>query len=89
MSSSKNEKKKIKYPGKRVTTNGNTLVSETESLMAEAGVFYPITPSTEMGEIYQDSYAKGKLTAFGEALTAIETEGEHSAQGDSPTWLSL
>ncbi len=65
MSSSKSENKKIKYPGKRVTTNGNTLVSETESLMAEAGVFYPITPSTEMGEIYQNSYAKGKLTAFG------------------------
>ena len=81
MSSSKNDKKKIKYPGKRVTTNGNTLVSETESLMAEAGVFYPITPSTEMGEIYQNSYAKGKLTAFGEALTAIEAEGEHAAQG--------
>jgi len=81
MSSSKNEKKKIKYPGNRVTTNGNTLVSETESLMAEAGVFYPITPSTEMGEIYQNSYAKGKLTAFGEALTAIEAEGEHAAQG--------
>jgi pyruvate-ferredoxin/flavodoxin oxidoreductase len=81
MSSVKNEKKKIKYPGKRVTTNGNTLVSETESLMAEAGVFYPITPSTEMGEIYQNSYAKGNLTAFGEALTAIEAEGEHAAQG--------
>ena len=80
MQESKNGSK-YKYPGKRATTNGNTLVSTTESLMAEAGVFYPITPSTEMGEIYQQSYAKGQLTAFGEALTAIEAEGEHAAQG--------
>jgi pyruvate-ferredoxin/flavodoxin oxidoreductase len=70
-----------KYHGKRVTTNGNQLVSSTEALMAEAGVFYPITPSTEMGELYQLAYAKGQLTAFGEALTAIEAEGEHAAQG--------
>ncbi len=82
MNSSKQVKKnRIKYPGTRVTTNGNTLVSQTESLMAEAGVFYPITPSTEMGEIFQQSYAQGKLTAFGETLTAIEAEGEHAAQG--------
>ena len=73
--------KRFKYPGTRVTTNGNTLVSQTESLMAEAGVFYPITPSTEMGEIFQQSYAQGKLTAFGETLTAVEAEGEHAAQG--------
>ncbi|MFQ5652328.1 MAG: 2-oxoacid:acceptor oxidoreductase family protein [bacterium] len=70
-----------RYPGKRVTTNGNQLVAATEALIAEAGVFYPITPSTEMGENYQMLYAKGQLTAFGEALTAIETEGEHAAQG--------
>jgi pyruvate-ferredoxin/flavodoxin oxidoreductase len=70
-----------KYPGKRVTTNGNVLVSHTEALIAEAGVFYPITPSTEMGENYQMLYAKGQLTAFGEPLTAVEAEGEHAAQG--------
>jgi len=74
-------RKAPKYPGKRVTTNGNTLVASTEALIAEAGVFYPITPSTEMGENYQLFYAKGQLTAFGESLTAIETEGEHAAQG--------
>jgi pyruvate-ferredoxin/flavodoxin oxidoreductase len=72
---------KPKYPGKRVTTNGNVLVSHTEALIAEAGVFYPITPSTEMGENYQMLYAKGQLTAFGESLVAVEAEGEHAAQG--------
>ncbi len=70
-----------KYPGKRVTTNGNLLVSDTEVMVAEAGIFYPITSSTEMGENYQLAYAQGKLTAFGESLTALEAEGEHAAQG--------
>ena len=73
--------KKVKYPGKRVTTNGNQLVAQTEALISEAGVFYPITPSTEMGETYQLAYAKGELNAFGKSLLAIETEGEHAAQG--------
>ena len=72
---------KRKYPGKKVTTNGNLLVSDSETLIAEAGVFYPITPSTEMGENFQNAYAKGKLNAFGKPLIAIETEGEHAAQG--------
>lgn len=72
---------KVKYPGKRATTNGNQLVAQTECLISEAGVFYPITPSTEMGEAFQLAYAKGELNAFGKSLLAIETEGEHAAQG--------
>ncbi len=72
---------KVKYPGKRTTTDGNTIVSATEALIVDAGVFYPITPSTQMGENFQLLYAKGELNAFGKALTAIETEGEHAAQG--------
>ena len=71
-----------KYPGIRITTNGNELVSyHTEARLSEAGVFYPITPSTEMGEVYQLSFAKGELNVFGRAKIAIEAEGEHAAQG--------
>ena len=81
MSSNKENKKNPKYPGKRETTNGNLLVSSTEALISEAGVFYPITPSTEMGENFQYHFAKGDLNAFGKSLLAIETEGEHAAQG--------
>ena len=72
---------KPRYPGKRVTTNGNQLVAATEVQISEGGVFYPITPSTEMGEYYQNAYAKGALTAWGESILAIEAEGEHAAQG--------
>src|SRR6185295_15502922 len=48
------------FPGIRVTANGNQLVSyHTETHIADAGVFYPITPSTEGGELYQQAYAEG------------------------------
>ena len=71
-----------KYPGIPITTNGNQLVSYyTEARLAEAGIFYPITPSTEMGENFQLSFAQGDLNVFGTAKIAIETEGEHAAQG--------
>jgi pyruvate-ferredoxin/flavodoxin oxidoreductase len=71
-----------RYPGIRVTANGNQLVSyHTETRVADAGVFYPITPSTEGGELYQQSFAEGRLNVFGGSTLAVETEGEHAAQG--------
>ena len=51
-------KSRPRYPGVRVTANGNQLVSyHTETRIADAGVFYPITPSTEGGELYQQAFA--------------------------------
>jgi pyruvate-ferredoxin/flavodoxin oxidoreductase len=71
-----------RYPGIRVTANGNQLVSyHTETRVADAGVFYPITPSTEGGELFQQAFAEGHLNVFGGSTIAIETEGEHAAQG--------
>src|SRR5438093_3146028 len=71
-----------KYPGVRVTCNGNQLVTEhVEIRITEGGVFYPITPSTEGGEIYQQAYAQGQLNVFGQQKIAVECEGEHAAQG--------
>ena len=71
-----------RYPGIRITANGNQLVSyHTETRVADAGVFYPITPSTEGGELFQQAYAEGHLNVFGGNTIAIETEGEHAAQG--------
>jgi pyruvate-ferredoxin/flavodoxin oxidoreductase len=71
-----------RYPGIRVTANGNQLVSyHTETRIADAGVFYPITPSTEGGELYQQSFAEGRLNVFGRSTLAVEAEGEHAAQG--------
>ena len=71
-----------KYPGLRVTCNGNQLVTQwVETRVTEGGIFYPITPSTEGGELYQQSYAQGELNVWGHQKIAVETEGEHSAQG--------
>jgi len=73
---------KPKYPGIRLTCNGNQLVTQhVETRITEGGIFYPITPSTEGGEIYQQSYAQGELNVFGQQKIAIECEGEHAAQG--------
>ena len=75
-------KSRPRYPGVRITANGNQLVSyHTETRIADAGIFYPITPSTEGGELYQQAFAEGKLNAFGRNTIAIEAEGEHAAQG--------
>ena len=62
-----------KYPGVRVTCNGNQLVTQyVETRITEGGVFYPITPSTEGGEIYQGSYAQGELNVWGQQKIAVE-----------------
>jgi pyruvate-ferredoxin/flavodoxin oxidoreductase len=75
-------KEKPPYPGIRVTANGNQLVSyHTETRIADAGIFYSITPSTEGGELYQQAFAEGKLNVFGGNTIAVEAEGEHAAQG--------
>ncbi|HUR56172.1 MAG TPA: 2-oxoacid:acceptor oxidoreductase family protein, partial [Opitutaceae bacterium] len=78
---------KPKYPGVRVTCNGNFLVTQyVETRITEGGVFYPITPSTEGGEIYQQSFASGELNVWGQQKVAVETEGEHAAQGGATAY---
>ncbi len=78
---------KPKYPGIRVTCNGNQLVTQwVETRITEGGVFYPITPSTEGGEIYQQSFAQGELNVWGQQKIAVETEGEHAAQGGATSY---
>ena len=73
---------KPKYPGVPVTVNGNYLVAKSvETRITEGGVFYPITPSTEGGELYQEAFAMGELDVWGNSKIAIECEGEHAAQG--------
>ena len=75
---------KTKYLGISITTNGYQLVSlYTEARITEAEVFYPITPSKEMGEMYEFARAKGRLNVFGRPNLAIEAEGEHAANVDN------
>jgi pyruvate-ferredoxin/flavodoxin oxidoreductase len=86
-SSSNGQAAKPPYPGFRVTCNGNQLVTQyVEVRITEGGVFYPITPSTEGGEIYQQSFAQGELNVWGQQKVAAETEGEHAAQGGATAY---
>jgi pyruvate-ferredoxin/flavodoxin oxidoreductase len=41
---------------------------------------YPITPSTEIAEIFEASRADGQLNVWGKHPFFVEAEGEHSAQ---------
>ncbi|WP_320668093.1 2-oxoacid:acceptor oxidoreductase family protein [Prochlorococcus sp. MIT 1307] len=71
-----------KYPGIPVTCNGNKLVTQwVEVRITEGGVYYPITPSTEGGEIYQQAFSEGVLDVWGNQKLSVEAEGEHAAQG--------
>ncbi len=70
-----------------MTCNGNQLVTEhVETRITDGGIFYPITPSTEGGEIYQQSFAQGQLNVFGDQKIAVECEGEHAAQGGATAY---
>ncbi|MFL0736864.1 MAG: hypothetical protein AB8B39_07355, partial [Prochlorococcus sp.] len=63
---------KPKYPGIPVTCNGNQLVTKwVETRITEGGVYYPITPSTEGGEIYQQAFAEGALDVWGNQKLSI------------------
>jgi pyruvate-ferredoxin/flavodoxin oxidoreductase len=70
-----------KYPGIRMTVNGNDAVVLVETAASEAAGAYPITPSTAMGEGWAAAVARGKLNAFGNPLIFVEPEGEHAAAG--------
>ncbi len=51
---------KPRFPGIRVTANGNQLVSYyTETRITDAGIFYPITPSTEGGSCISKPSLRG------------------------------
>ena len=66
------EGSKPKYPGIPVTCNGNQLVAQwVETRITEGGVYYPITPSTEDGEIYQQAFAHGALDVWGNQKLAV------------------
>jgi pyruvate-ferredoxin/flavodoxin oxidoreductase len=62
-------------------TATNSLRTIRKPALPTPASFYPITPSTEGGELFQQAYAEGNLNVFGHNTIAIETEGEHAAQG--------
>ena len=70
----------IRYPGIPSVIHGNGAVAEVMSRVCGGVIGYPITPSTEISEIYEAFRASGGINVWGKHPFFFEPEGEHSAQ---------
>lgn len=69
-----------KYPGIPTVIHGNGAVAQVMSQVCGGVIGYPITPSTEISEIYEAFRAAGGINVWGKHPFFFEPEGEHSAQ---------
>jgi len=67
------------YPGIPTTADGSAAVVWVDSHVTTGACAYPITSSTAMGVGYQMEVANGKKNVWGEPLSFIELESEHSS----------
>jgi pyruvate-ferredoxin/flavodoxin oxidoreductase len=72
--------KTAKYPGLPQVIHGNGAVAYVMSHVCGGVIGYPITPSTEIAEIYEAFRAEGGVNVWGKHPFFFEPEGEHSAQ---------
>lgn len=68
------------FPGVPDVINGNGAVAYVMKHVCGGVIGYPITPSTEISEIFEAARAEGQLNVWGKHPFFVETEGEHSAQ---------
>ncbi|MDE2183242.1 MAG: 2-oxoacid:acceptor oxidoreductase family protein [Alphaproteobacteria bacterium] len=69
-----------KYPGIPCVIHGNGAIAEVMGHVCGGVIGYPITPSTEISEIYEAFRAGGGCNVWGKHPFFFEPEGEHSAQ---------
>ncbi|MBX2860267.1 MAG: 2-oxoacid:acceptor oxidoreductase family protein [Vampirovibrio sp.] len=74
---------KFPYPGVPGTSDGAGMVVHVETRATEAGIAYPITPSTTMGVGYQNAYANGMKNVWGTPIMWLQLESEHSSASSS------
>jgi pyruvate-ferredoxin/flavodoxin oxidoreductase len=67
------------FPGIPGTSDGASMVVHCEVRGAEAGIAYPITPSTAMGVGFEQYFSNGFHNVFGTPITWVQPESEHSA----------
>ena len=70
----------VKYPGIPSVIHGNGAVAEVMSRVCGGVIGYPITPSTEISEIYEAFRSNGGCNVWDRHPFFFEPEGEHSAQ---------
>jgi pyruvate-ferredoxin/flavodoxin oxidoreductase len=69
-----------KYPGIPDVINGNGAVAHVMRHVCGGVIGYPITPSTEIAELFEAARAEGNTNVWGTHPFFFEAEGEHSAQ---------
>ncbi len=70
----------VKYPGIPSVIHGNGAVAYVMNHVCGGVIGYPITPSTEIAEIFEAARAEGGLNVWGKHPFFFSPEGEHSAQ---------
>src|SRR6186713_523679 len=74
-----NESKKVAYPGIPTTGDGAAGVVWVDTHITQGACAYPITSSTTMGTGYETEVSNGKQNLWGDILTFVQPESEHSA----------
>ena len=69
-----------KFPGIETVIHGNGAVAQVMGHVCGGVIGYPITPSTEIAELYEAFRAAGGINVWGKHPFFFEPEGEHSAQ---------
>ena len=69
-----------KYPGIEAVIHGNGAVAHVMGHVCGGVIGYPITPSTEISELFEAFRARGGCNVWGKHPFFFEPEGEHSAQ---------
>ncbi|MCI0450687.1 MAG: pyruvate ferredoxin oxidoreductase, partial [Chlorobi bacterium] len=67
------------FPGILTTCDGSDAIVWVDTNITQGGCAYPITPTTNMGALYQLAIANGHKNLWGESLQFIEPESEHSS----------
>ena len=68
------------YPGLPAVIHGNGAIAHVMRHVCGGVIGYPITPSTEISELFEAARAEGGVNVWGKHPFFFEPEGEHSAQ---------
>src|SRR2546422_207316 len=74
-----NDANKVPYPGIPTTGDGAAGVVWVDTNITQGACAYPITSSTTMGTGYETEVSNGKKNLWGDTLTFVQPESEHSA----------
>jgi pyruvate-ferredoxin/flavodoxin oxidoreductase len=69
-----------RFPGIPTVINGNGSIAHVMRHVCGGVIGYPITPSTEISELFEAARAEGGVNVWGKHPFFFEPEGEHSAQ---------